>query len=110
MVAAAGAGPRPLPYKGLSSQKIVEAIEFCMTPAALEAAGGIAAKMRTESGVKTAVESFHRGLPKKEMQCDVIKGQPAVWVYKSDRRRIQLSRVAAQTLSKHLKVDFKGLL
>ncbi|KAH7399751.1 hypothetical protein BKA64DRAFT_575344 [Cadophora sp. MPI-SDFR-AT-0126] len=109
MVAAAGAGPRPLPYKGLTSQKIAEAIRYCMTPAALEAAGSIAAKMRTESGVKTAVESFHRGLPQDKMQCDIIKGEPAVWVYKSGRRRIRLSRVAAQTLSNHLKVDLKGL-
>lgn len=109
MVAAAGAGPRPLPYKGLTSLKIAEAIEFCLRPEVLTAAGDIAARMRTESGVKTAVESFHRGLPTKKMQCDIIKGQPAVWVYKSGRRRIQISRVAAQALSNHLKIDLQKL-
>ncbi|CZS90925.1 related to sterol glucosyltransferase [Rhynchosporium agropyri] len=109
MVAAAGAGPRPLAYKELTSQKIADAIQFCLKPEALTAAAGIALKMRKESGVKTAVESFHRGLPAKKMQCEVVKGQPAVWIYKSGKRRIQLSRIGAQILSDHLRLDLKKL-
>ncbi|KAH7351324.1 putative UDP-glucose,sterol transferase [Rhexocercosporidium sp. MPI-PUGE-AT-0058] len=93
------------PFWGRMVASAGAAIDFCLNPDVLHAAGNIAAKMRAESGVKTAVESFHRGLPTKKLQCDIIKGQPAVWIYKSGKRRIQMSRVAAQALSNHLKVD-----
>lgn len=108
-MAAAGAGPSPLPYKTLTSQKIAEAIQYCLTPEALSAAERIASKMRAESGVRTAVESFHRALPQEKLQCDILQGQPATWVYKYGRRWMKLSKIAAQALSNHLKVDLNRL-
>lgn len=109
MVAIAGAGPNPIPYKALTSQNLAEAIAYCLTEDALHAATNIARKMRAESGVKTAVESFHRGLPKNQMQCDILQGQSASWIYKQGRRCVKLSRIAAQILSDHLKLDMKRL-
>lgn len=109
MVATAGAGPEPLPYKALSREKIAELMRFCLTPEALHAAKGIAIKMRAESGVKTAVESFHKALPQKNFHCDILPSLPASWTYGSGRSRIKLSRIAAQALSNHLKVDLHKL-
>lgn len=108
-MAAAGAGPRPIPYKTLNSQKIADAIQYCLTPNALCAAQRIAVKMRAESGVKTAVESFHRWLPQEKLRCDILQDQPATWVYKHGKQRVRLSRIAAKALSNHLKVDLKRL-
>jgi hypothetical protein len=105
MIAAAGAGPKPILQKSLSVQSLVDAIRFCLTPEASEAAQQIAAKMSTESGVKSAVASFHAHLPSPELECDVIKGQPAAWVYKENGTRLKLSKVAAEILASHQRLD-----
>ncbi|KAJ9132456.1 Glycosyltransferase family 1 protein [Pleurostoma richardsiae] len=109
MVAAAGAGPKPIPQKSLSVENLVEAIRYCLKSEAAEAAQAIAAKMKVESGVEAAVASFHANLPRKELECDVIKGQPATWIYRGGGVRLRLSKLAAEILSSHLKVDFRRL-
>lgn len=109
MVAAAGSGTKPIPYQSLSTEKLVEAIQFCLTPGASLAAQGIAAKMKAESGVQTAVASFHANLPLQDLKCDIIKDQPAVWEYRGKRGQLRLSKVAADILASHLKVDLNKL-
>lgn len=109
MVAQAGAGPKPIHQKVLNVDNLVAAIEFCLTPEATSAAQGIAEKMKSESGVKAAVASFHAKLPVLELQCDVIKGQPAAWVYDGKRHRVRISKIAAEILASHLKISVKQL-
>ncbi|KAH7199347.1 hypothetical protein DER44DRAFT_871736 [Fusarium oxysporum] len=109
MVAAAGAGPEPIPQRSLTVEKLTEAIRFCLTPEASEAAATIAAKMRAESGVQAAAASFHNHLPRGDLECDIIKGQPAVWSCPRQKHRLKLSKMAAEILSSHLKVDVGSL-
>jgi hypothetical protein len=109
MVAAAGAGPKPIHHKSLTVEKLAEAIRFCLTQDTAKAAATIAAKMRSESGVKTAVASFHSHLPRDDLECDIIKGQPAVWSCSRKGQRLKLSKMAAEILSSHLKVDVGSL-
>lgn len=109
MVSAAGAGPKPIPYKALTTDKIVEALRFCLTPGAARAAARIAAKMRLESGVERAVASFHANLPMRELECDIVKGQPASWTFTTKDTRWKLSKVAAEVLGSHLLVDARRL-
>ncbi|KAM0415881.1 hypothetical protein ACHAPT_013143 [Fusarium lateritium] len=100
MVAAAGAGPEPIPQKSLTVERLAEAIRFCLTPEAAEAAAKIAAKMRAESGVKAAVASFHNHLPQDNLECDIVKGQPAI-----SRRYCYLNgSKALKRMSQHNKV------
>ncbi|KAJ2898613.1 hypothetical protein MKZ38_003810 [Zalerion maritima] len=110
MVAAAGAGPEPIPQKTLNTNNLANAIQFCLTREAFDAAQGIAAKMRAESGVQAAVKSFHSHLPVRDMQCDILKGQPASWVHKGKGGvNVKLSKVAVGILVDHLRVDVKHL-
>ena len=109
MVAAAGAGPRPIPYKSLSTKVLADAIFFCLTPSAAAAAQGIAEKMKQESGIKTAVASFHANLPIENMKCDVFPRQPAAWVYKKSSKPIKLSKLAANLLIEQSVIDPKHL-
>ncbi|KPM42356.1 Sterol 3-beta-glucosyltransferase UGT80B1 [Neonectria ditissima] len=109
MVAAAGAGPKPIPYKTLNAENLAEAIEFCLQTDVVLAAGVIASKMQTKSGVKAAVASFHANLPRQGLECGIIPGQPASWVYKGKHGTLKLSNVAAQILSDHSKVNFRKL-
>ncbi|KAF7545181.1 hypothetical protein G7Z17_g9369 [Cylindrodendrum hubeiense] len=109
MVAASGAGPYPIPQKQLNVQNLSEAIQFCLTPEAAHAAAGLASRMKSESGVETAVRSFHANLPLENLQCDILSGQPAVWVCKRGKRTIKLSKMAGGVLFQHLKVDPKKI-
>lgn len=98
MVAAAGAGPKPIPQKQLSSQNLAEAIEFCLTEAASTAAIAVSRKMQTEFGVQQAVESFHTNLPLSRLRCHILKDQPAAWSYRTGDKEVHLSKLAAQIL------------
>jgi len=105
MVAVAGAGPKPIHHKILNAQNLAEAIAFCLTPEASAAAGKIAAQMSSETGVQTAVDSFHSHLPLDKMACDILPHRPAVWNYSKKKRTVKLSREAAELLNEHMKID-----
>lgn len=97
MVAAAGAGPAPIPAKKLDISILAEAIRFCLSSAAQSAAGRMATQMRTEYGVQDAVESFHAHLPAAAMRCDLVPDQPACWKFKG-KQSIHLSKIATEIL------------
>lgn len=110
MVHAAGAGPMPIPQKMLNSQNLSQAIQYCLTPSALAAARGMAEKMRQESGVNQAVNSFHANLPLDKIRCDIMPTLPAAWSYKMGSQHLKLSKEAAEilTVSRRVKwVDLK---
>lgn len=110
MIHAAGAGPKPIHHKSLSVENLSKAIKFLTTPEATQAAQSIAQRMSAENGVKTAVQSFHRNLPRHTARCDILPHLPAVWTYKvSSQHTIKLSKLAAEVLVDRLKIDSKRL-
>ncbi|TEA21368.1 Sterol 3-beta-glucosyltransferase UGT80B1 [Colletotrichum sidae] len=109
MVALAGAGPKPIPHQKLTAENLSEAIRFCLTPEAAAAAAQLAAKMRTENGVATAVQSFHANLPLDVLPCDVLSDQTAVWEFKRGKKQLRLSKQAAGVLLDHLKIGQKHM-
>lgn len=110
MIAAVGAGPEPIPHQNLTSQKLAEAIIYCLTPQAAAVARDIAGRMRQECGVRAAVDSFHAHLPRRKMQCDLVPSEPAVWYFKTGKRTIKLSKVAAWTLKRQGRIQAKHLI
>ncbi|OJJ83730.1 uncharacterized protein ASPGLDRAFT_74542 [Aspergillus glaucus CBS 516.65] len=109
MVAAAGAGPAPIPHKELSVHALAEGIRYCLTDRATLAASAIAVKMNSEAGTQAAVSSFHRHLPLDRLLCDICPGQAAVWFFSKDHRKIKISKVVAATLVSHNLLDPKLL-
>lgn len=109
MVAAAGAGPTPIPYKELTVDKLASGIQYCLSEQARMSAVAIAAKMQSEAGVKAAVASFHRNLPLECLQCDLDPHLPAVWSFSQNRRKLKLSKIAAEVLIAHGLIDAKHL-
>jgi UDP:flavonoid glycosyltransferase YjiC (YdhE family) len=96
MVAAAGAGPKPIHHKLLNTQNLTEAMSFCLTPSAKSAAQDIASRMSTEHGIAAAVQSFHANLPLEAMRCALLPTAVASWTHKNSS--IRLSKLAAQLL------------
>jgi hypothetical protein len=109
MVAAAGAGPRPIPQKMLTSENLAEGIIDCLTPGALAAAGKMADTMRSESGVRQAVASFHANLPLEKMRCDLLPDLPAVWCFRKNGKNYKLSKAAAEVATSHMRLKWADL-
>jgi sterol 3beta-glucosyltransferase len=106
-----GAGPRPIPHRTLNSQNLAAAIEYCLTPQAQQAAQGIAAQMHRESGVATAVDSFHRQLVPTYVACDVLPRYTAQWVYNSKKSgaHVRLSDAALKILIQQKRLKFSDV-
>lgn len=104
MVAAANVGPKPIPYKSLTADGLAAAIQFCLSEDVVTAAEKISGKLRTSSGVMNAVRSFHAQLPLEQLRCDILRGEPAVWIYKSKNLELRLSGVAAEILEQHVRL------
>lgn len=109
MIAAAGAGLEPIPYKSLTAEKLADAIRYSLTPEAAFVAQKMAARINQEDGVRAAVKSFHAHLPRRDMECDLVPGEPAVWKFKKGRRIVKISKMAALTLRNQGRLQEKFL-
>lgn len=103
MVATAGVGPEPIPHKLLTAATLSQGIKFCLSKSAVDAAKEVSVRMYNESGVQTAVASFHRHLQTENMSCDLLPQYAAVWQVKVARKSLKLSKIAAEMLiAEHL--------
>ncbi|KAI0487705.1 sterol glucosyltransferase [Xylaria cf. heliscus] len=109
MIAAAGAGPEPIPYKSLNHSDLAEALKFCLREEVATAARCIAMNMSREDGVKQAVNSFYANLPVQNLFCDLLGDLPAIWEYRRRGRRYKLSGVAAEVLTRYSQLDRRAL-
>ena len=109
IVASAGAGPPPVSPKKLTSQTLAEAVSYCLTPEANAAAKTIATKMKAESGVAAAIQSFYGNLPQHKMACSILPDQSAIWTYKRKKLNLSLSKRAAAILIDSAEIEKKRL-
>lgn len=100
MVAKAGAGAEPIPYKRLTIDMLAEGIEQLLTPEAQMHADEIAKRIADEGdGAINAVESIHRSLPLRgdnSLRCSILEDRVAVWELKGTH--VRLSALAGQIL------------
>ncbi|OTA99236.1 glycosyltransferase family 1 protein [Hypoxylon sp. CI-4A] len=109
VVSEANAGPPPLPYESLTSQKLADAIGTCLSSETKEAALDISHRISCEDGVNAAVESFYKHLPQKNMTCDFFPGQTAVWAYGHGQKTIGMCQAVATILRNRDKVSRKEI-
>lgn len=96
MVARAGAGPDPIPYKKLTAAGLAEAIRVAMKPETQARAQELGAKIREEKGVDVGGQCFHNHLDTDKLRCSVAPSRTAVWRVR--RTQVRLSALAAATL------------
>ncbi|GIZ38820.1 hypothetical protein CKM354_000222100 [Cercospora kikuchii] len=107
MIARAGAGPDPIPFKLLTAAKLATAIEICLKPESLNRAKELAQKIASENGVHTGAQSFHQFLGVDRLRCTLIPSQTAAWRVR--RTKVRLSTLAACTLVNANLLDPKDL-
>lgn len=97
MVARAGAGPPPIPFKQLTAENLASAILMAIEPETMEAAKVLGQKLSGENGRETAADDFHKGLDLDTVKCDLSPSRTAVW--RVSKTKIKLSAFAATVLA-----------
>lgn len=107
MIARAGAGPQPIPYKHLTADKLASAIKEALQPITASRAAELGSKIKQENGPADGVTSFHDMLPMDLMRCVVAAEKVAVWrIAKTNTR---LSAMAAFLLIEEGLIDAEKL-
>jgi hypothetical protein len=104
---AAGAGPRPIPYRSLNSVVLAEAIEAALQPEMRACAVRLGERIESENGVEGALKNVYSHLPIETMSCALTPSRVAAW--KSLSTGVQMSTVAATVLRKEKMVDWSDL-
>ncbi|KAI9326747.1 glycosyltransferase family 1 protein [Zopfochytrium polystomum] len=87
MVASIQAGPPPIPFKKLTSDRLAAALRFVQAPAVVAAAGAAGARVAGEDGARAAARSFHARLPVDAMRCDLDARRAArLWLPRAGRK------------------------
>ncbi|KAI0186151.1 hypothetical protein EV127DRAFT_346876 [Xylaria flabelliformis] len=96
MVARAGAGPDPIPYKKLTAEGLAEAIRIALKPETQQKAKELGERIREEKGADLGAQSFHKHLNVDTLRCALAPSRVAVWRVR--RTKTHLSALAAATL------------
>ncbi|EXJ80823.1 hypothetical protein A1O3_07107 [Capronia epimyces CBS 606.96] len=107
MVARAGAGPAPIPYKNLTADKLAESIKEALKPESLERAKDLSMKIKAEDGTGAGAESFHKHLHFSDLRCSLAPTRTAAWLVKGTD--IRLSPLAATVLGTEGLLNFSDL-
>ena len=112
MVARAGAGPAPIPFKELTAQKLADAILQALRPETRERAQELGARIREERGCENGAKSFHAMLDVEKLRCLMAPGRVAVWCVKTkgkENEDVRLSTFAATVLGNEGLLDVNQL-
>lgn len=107
MVARAGAGPPPIPYKQLTAEKLAAALLEALKPETKAKAQEYGLKIKEEKGTEVGAKSFHDWLDVDTMRCTLAPSRVAIWRVK--RTQTRLSAVAANILASEGLLDFADL-
>lgn len=112
MVARAGAGPSPIPFKELTAEGLATAILHALKPETLERAKELGERIREETGCETGAASFHARLNVDKLRCLMSPGRAAVWQVntKGHTENIRLSAFAAAVLGNEGLLDINQLI
>lgn len=102
VVARAGAGPPPIPFKDLTSDALSAGIISALQPEVLRKVQSLAYTMSLESGSQNAANSFYSALDVDALRCSLSPGRAAVWRVKETNIRLSALAAAILIQEKHL--------
>ncbi|CAK7199056.1 hypothetical protein SEUCBS139899_001724 [Sporothrix eucalyptigena] len=111
MIEKSKVGPKPVPYKRLTAERLADGIKYLLGEEARDAAQTIAKSIEKEGdGAKNACRSFMRTLELEghgSMRCSIFPDRVAVWQRKGSN--IKLSALAAEALVEKGYMTYKNL-
>ncbi|KAI3574588.1 hypothetical protein IWW34DRAFT_884373 [Fusarium oxysporum f. sp. albedinis] len=88
MIARAGAGPTPIPFKKMTAESLAASILFALNTEVKEAAQRLAQTIMQEDGASNAAMDFLNRLDVDELRCDLCPDRLAIWKHKSTGTRL----------------------
>ncbi|KAI1770084.1 hypothetical protein F4818DRAFT_433897 [Hypoxylon cercidicola] len=93
MIARAGAGPSPVPFKNMTAEMLAESITFSLRPEVQAAAKEVAKQITKEDGAYSKARDIQERLDSDDLRCDVCPGK--ISVFKHTKTNSNLSSLAA---------------
>lgn len=107
MIARAGAGPLPVPYKNLTADVLATSIVEALQPSMQGQAAMLATSIVQEKGTEDSARFFHSQLNVDVMRCSLAPNRTAVW--RVQRTQLRLSALAATVLRNEGLLNFDDL-
>jgi sterol 3beta-glucosyltransferase len=107
MIAKAGAGPKPVPFKQMTSESLAASITFALKEEVGNAVKKMAGQIAEEDGARATVQDIEHALDMDEMRCQICPERLALW--KDKKTGIHLSGMAASTLAEKKLIHPKQL-
>lgn len=107
MIAKAGAGPVPIPFKQMTAQSLSESITFALKDDVKTAVQKMAEGIAEEDGAKDTVADFEQKLELDGMRCHLCPGRLAIW--RDKQTGAHLSGFAVVTLAERKVIDPRHL-
>ncbi|KAJ5765727.1 hypothetical protein N7520_005286 [Penicillium odoratum] len=102
MIARAGAGPEPIPFKELTAARLAAGIKDALGRAVRETSRTLGDLVNEENGVQVGVSSFHQQLDLSMLKCSLTPMSAATW-------RVRKTEIRLGSTSSALLIDM-GLL
>lgn len=96
MIARAGAGPAPIPFKEMTAESLAASIIFALQPKVQIAVQEMAEVISTEDGAGVATEDVQTKMNATDLRCDICPSRVAYWKHK--KTGTHLSAFAAVSL------------
>jgi UDP:flavonoid glycosyltransferase YjiC (YdhE family) len=98
VIARAGVGPTPIPYKSITSDSLARAIAEALSDQCQQKARKLATEIQKESGATAGALNLHEKLQVEDFRCSLAPRRLSVWRVKGSD--IRLSTLAATILFK----------
>jgi sterol 3beta-glucosyltransferase len=107
MIAKAGAGPTPVPFKQMTAQSLAKSITFALKDEVQVAVQNMAESIAAEDGAGDTVRDFEEKLDVDAMRCCLCLDRVAIW--RDNQTGAHLSGFAACVLSEEKLLDPRHL-
>lgn len=107
MIAKAGAGPVPVPFKQMTAQSLAASITFALKDEVQIAVQKMAESIAKEDGSGDTVRDFEQRLEIDGMRCHLCPERLAIW--RDKQTGVHLSGFAVCTLAEQRLLDLKHL-
>lgn len=107
MIARAGAGPQPVPFKQMTAESLAASIKFALQDDVKTAVQKMAAQIAKEDGAAETLEAFEQDLRVDDMRCHLCPQRLAVW--RDKKTGMHLSGFATCVLVKAGKIHPRHL-
>lgn len=105
MIAKAGAGPVPVPFKEMTAQSLAESITYALQPKVQIAVQEMAQQISKEDGARAAADDWEQRADLPDYSCDLYPERLAIWEHKKTKAR--LSGFAVSCLIQSHAIDRK---